>query len=157
MIEVHVITALTDPRCVAVPALVQAMYTEEAALGSPMMLAAQGGETWLKGMGATLERFGRLVVATDQASTVIGFAHGAIRLPPGHLAGGPVATITHVYVEPLHRRGGVAGAMVRSLADWFTLRNVDRTELTVVAGNGAAIAFWGSLGFSPMLLQMARH
>lgn len=156
MAATHILTQADDPRCRAVIALFETMYAEEAAMGSPVVLAPQGGERWLKGATAGLERFGRLVVAEEEG-TVVGFAHGAVRLQPDHLAGGPVGSITHVYVRPEYRRGGTARALVAVLADWFAQRNVARTELTVVAGNPAALAFWRSLGFTVTLYQLARH
>ncbi|MDX9749531.1 MAG: GNAT family N-acetyltransferase [Flavobacteriales bacterium] len=156
MIATHVIASPDDPRCAELPALLEAMYAEEAAMGSPMVLAPDGGTVWLKGAGAGLERFGRIVVATDADGTVVGFAHGAVRLQPAYLSGGPVGSITHVYVAPAHRRGGHARAMVALLAEWFAMRRVERTELTVVAGNAAAAGFWKAIGFSTMLHLMAR-
>lgn len=153
---IHILTRADDPRAAGVVPLFEAMYAEEAGLGSLAVLAPEGGQRWLKGAAAGLERFGRLVVA-EEAGTIVGFAHGAIRLQPDHLLGGPVGSITHVYVMPAQRRGGVAKALVGALGDWFAQRNVARTELTVVAGNPTALAFWRSLGFTVTLYQLARH
>lgn len=156
MATLHLITTAEDPRCVPLRSLVEAMYAEEAAMGSPAVLAEGGGARWVKGVCAGLERFGRLVVAEDDEGNVVGFAHGAIRLQSEHLVGSAVGSITHVYVLPDHRHRGIARALVGSLGEWFGMRRVERTELTVVAGNAAAVAFWKAMGFDVSLLQMVR-
>ncbi|MFT3886339.1 MAG: GNAT family N-acetyltransferase [Flavobacteriales bacterium] len=152
---IHILDRADDPRCAQLLPLFETMYAEEAALGSLAVLAPDGAQRWMRGVVAGLERFGRLAVAEDRG-LVVGFAHGAVRLQPDHLQGGPVGSITHVYVVPAQRRGGVARALVGALGDWFAQRNVARTELTVVAGNPGALAFWTTLGFSVSLHQLAR-
>src|SRR5690606_13736599 len=65
MAHVIVLAGKDDPRWAEIPALVEAMYAEEAAMGSPATLAPDGADRWLKGIGAGLERFGRLVLADE--------------------------------------------------------------------------------------------
>ena len=153
--RIHLIVSNEDPRAISVVALFEALYAEEALAGSPAVLAAEGGERWLKRIGAGLERFGRLVLA-EVDGVIVGFAHGALWLPDTHRAGGPMGTITHVYVLPAHRRSGIARAMLLPLNDWFASRHVSRVELSVVAGNGAALEFWRSQGFEVRIHQLMR-
>ncbi|MEO8589849.1 MAG: GNAT family N-acetyltransferase [Flavobacteriales bacterium] len=150
---IHILDKADDPRFAVVGALFEAMYSEEAGYGSLAALAPGGAALWLKGATAGLERFARSsVVEVD--GRVVGFAHGTVRLLPDHIGGGAVGTVTHIYVDPAARRVGAARLLLNSLEEWFRAKNVSRMELTVVAGNTAARAFWAACGYEVALHQL---
>lgn len=153
---VHILTGKEDPRCIAVAGLFAAMYREEAAYGSLAVLAPDGAMLWLKGATAGLERFARLAIA-EVDGQVVGFAHGTVRLLPDYIGGGAVGSITHIYVAQSARRAGAASILLGSLEEWFGVKGVTRTELTVVAGNSAGRAFWKACGFEVALHQLYKH
>ena len=150
---IHVLERSDDPRSGAIKDLFVAMYKEEAGYGSLATLASDGATLWMKGATAGLERFGRLCVAEVDGS-VIGFAHGTVRLLPDYIGGGAVGSVTHIYVDPKTRRSGAARLLLTSLEDWFRSKNVSRIELTVVPGNAAGRAFWAASGYEVALLQL---
>lgn len=155
-IAVHTIATADDPRIAEVAALFAAMYREMAELG-PVVPLVQGGErTWTTSVASGLERFGRLCVAVAEGS-VVGFAHGTLKLSPDYQGGHRTGLITHVYMKPEHRRGGGAHALVDALEDWFRMRDVKGIELHVVDGNGPGSAFWRSRGYRTEVLQMAKR
>lgn len=57
----------------------------------------------------------------------------------GHVAG--------VYVDPAHRRGGTARALMAALIDAARDGGLDGLRLMVTVGNDAALALYRSLGF----------
>lgn len=155
-IGVQTIVAADDPRLAEVAALFAAMYTEMAELGPVVPLAPGGERTWITSVGSGLERFGRLCVAISEG-TVVGFAHGTLKLAPEYQGGHRTGLITHVYIKPEHRRGGGAHQLVDALEDWFRLREVKGIELHVVDGNGPGSSFWRSRGYRTEVLQMAKR
>jgi GNAT superfamily N-acetyltransferase len=152
---VHIVAKADDPCLAPLLALFEAMYAEEAGYGSVAALATDGAALWLKGATAGLERFARLCVL-ELDGDVVGFAHGAFRLLPDYLGGGPVGSVTHVYVSKNARRLGGARKLLECLEEWFRAKKVARTELTVVAGNAAAQAFWKACGYEVALHQMVK-
>lgn len=62
----------------------------------------------------------------------------------------PRGIIEDCWVEPLHRRQGLARRMVLEVLEWMASRQVSRVELNVVVANAGAVAFWRGLGFEPL-------
>lgn len=93
-------------------------------------------------------------VATDGAP--VGFGAGLIRFAPDYLGSQKVGYISHVYVAPGNRCGGIGRALVLTLERFFECRGVSSIELQVLAGNPVAHAFWRSLGYEDELYQMRK-
>ncbi len=154
--RIRTITSADDPAIAAIAPLFVAMHNEMAAQGMLLRLAPEGAAIWLKSVGAGLERFGRLAVA-ERDGTIIGFAHAAVKLAPEHLGGLRIGHISHVYVEPKHRRTGIARSLASNLHEWLRAKEVASIELQVVHGNIAGAAFWRALGYADELLQMRKQ
>lgn len=84
-----------------------------------------------------------------------GFISGGVeanppdRLPERH------ATIGYLYVSEQFRRRGVGRALFEAVARWA--RNTDgisHFEMTVMAADTEAAAFWRSIGFSPFISRL---
>lgn len=79
-----------------------------------------------------------LLVAADDEDRPIGFAHG-------HRSG-DVGSLLRVYVDPDHRREGVATALVDAVGDAFAAAGVSRVRAMALAANEPGCAFYRSLG-----------
>ena len=154
--NVRVVQRADDPALAVVPALFEAMHAEMARQGMALRLAADGGQIWLNGVTGGLERFGRIAVA-ETSGQVTGFAHAAVKLAPEHLGGERIGHVTHLYVDPAHRRSGIARALAGSLHEWLLAKQVASIELQVVHRNEAGLAFWRSLGYADELLQLRKR
>ena len=99
-------------------------------------------------------RFARFLAADDARVTVAavddascGFALTTIRLI---LESGLVAEIQDLYVDPEHRRQGIAGALIEDAASWARAQAASLVEV-VVAPNGYdvehLVSYYTSLDF----------
>ena len=64
-----------------------------------------------------------------------------------HEAGGPLATVTDLYIEPTHRRQGYGRAALEFVADTCRRLGVRGLELQVETHNAAGQALYRSFGF----------
>ena len=64
-----------------------------------------------------------------------------------HEVGGPLATVTDLFVEPAHRRRGYGHAALRFVAETCRLLGVRGLELQVETHNTAGQALYRSFGF----------
>ena len=76
-----------------------------------------------------------------------------------HEAGGPLATVTDLFVEPSHRRRGYARAALTFVAETCRSLGVRGLELQVETHNAAGQALYRGLGFRahdrlPMFLPL---
>ncbi len=76
-----------------------------------------------------------------------------------HEAGGPLATVTDLFVEPTHRRRGYGRAALEFVADTCRRLGVRGLELQVETHNAAGQALYRSFGFHahdrlPMFLPL---
>ena len=77
-----------------------------------------------------------------------------------HEAGGPLATVTDLFVEPTHRRRGFARAALTFVAETCRALGVRGLELQVETHNAAGQALYRSFGFQahrriPMFLPLS--
>lgn len=135
-------------------ALFEAMYAHFAAVGGRALLAESGYTAWTAYYAKTAGRSRLVVEARDDTGRAIGFAEALLRSAPAHLGGGVTGFVAHLYVDPAHRGGPVARALVDRMRGWFTERGVRLVELQIVHGNAVADRFWRGLGFQPDLQQM---
>jgi ribosomal protein S18 acetylase RimI-like enzyme len=98
---------------------------------------APPGDDWLEG---------KLLLIAEDDGTAVGGAVASIEGAPGHL---------HlVYVDPGHRRRGVARALLRAAADWFRAGGAAHATLNVDLSNAHAIEVWRRLGFTEVAVQL---
>lgn len=86
---------------------------------------------------------------------IAGFISGALernqpdRLPEVH------ATVGHLYVSPPHRRRGLARELLAHVFDWARRQDgVAHVEMTVLANDDEAAAFWHAQGFTPFIQRL---
>ena len=98
---------------------------------------------------------GLLVAECD--GQLIGFA--TVRVEPGPENGrwrwqpppgeGRLGTLGDLYIDEAHRRVGAGRALAEACCEWLKRHGATRVELTALAANPAALAFWQATGFTP--------
>lgn len=96
------------------------------------------------------------LVAESSRSGLVGMGEIHLVDNPG-LTPPQTAKINDVWVDPAHRRRGIARAMAETLLVFAQSRGIDTVWLDWVAGNNAAEALWRDLGFIPALVQAVRR
>lgn len=64
--------------------------------------------------------------------------------------------IADVFVDPAHRRRGIARRLVETMSRWFAEQGVARVEWQVAALNPDAIRFWEAVGGQPVTIRMQK-
>ena len=59
-----------------------------------------------------------------------------------------------MYIEPSHRRRGIARALTEGVARFAVERGAERVTLRTFAQNEGALAVWTELGFEARILQL---
>ena len=119
-------------------------------------LSPEASDHFLNYLGASLVTgagFGFLAVADGEVG---GFALGQVKTAQPPYPPVPFGYITALYVRPALRRQGMGRALLRSLGECFRQKGVQEMELHVHAGNPGSLAFWTSLGFSPLGFRLGR-
>ena len=99
-------------------------------------------------MADTLARGHRVVLAVDESGSPIGFIEGSIRNDyVNGTSGSPVAFVEGLYVDPAHRRRGVARALVADIAAWGTAMGCAELASDAAIANCDAHAVHRALGF----------
>jgi GNAT superfamily N-acetyltransferase len=62
-----------------------------------------------------------------------------------------VGIIMNAYVEPEHRRRGIATALLTKILDHFKEHKVEQITLRYINGNKEAEQYWTGLGFKPII------
>jgi ribosomal protein S18 acetylase RimI-like enzyme len=88
------------------------------------------------------------VVGAVRADHVRGFV--TIAVMPASLMLGTAWLIRDLYVDPRHRRSGIAGALLRHVADTARAAGALRVSLQTETGNLAALALYTGIGFRPV-------
>jgi GNAT superfamily N-acetyltransferase len=94
----------------------------------------------------------RVLVACDTPSQqTVAMGSGRIWLHADYVPGRS-GELVDLWVEPEHRRKGLAGRLVLSLLKFFRANRIEFLAVNQVQGNSAAEALWGKLGFQPVLV-----
>jgi GNAT superfamily N-acetyltransferase len=92
---------------------------------------------------------GRFLVA-EYDTHLVGFVYGLIihRL---EYEPNKIGMISRLFVQPVHRRRGVATQLIRELCNYFHAEGVRHISLRYVEGNREAEHFWQHVGFIPII------
>ena len=115
--------------------------------------------------GAAARYASRLVERRDDPSTrayvalvgehVVGYILGAVvDLHPDLFDRENSGFIADVFVDPSHRRRGIARRLVTAITGWFAEQGVTHTEWQVAVANTAGIRFWEAVGGSAVMQRM---
>jgi len=92
-------------------------------------------------------------LVADEGGRVVGMGVGVLHRPSS-LSDEASVEISSFVVRPSHRGRGVGTAIAAEVASFAAARGVRHLDLRVFAANDPAVAFWGSLGFRPRIVQM---
>jgi GNAT superfamily N-acetyltransferase len=98
---------------------------------------------WVKLAGSVTQPDGQVVLVALVEGRPVGLAFGLFdreRATTGHVAG--------MWVDPEARGRGVGRALLESVIVWARSRALDRLELWVTKGNGAAVRLCERAGFA---------
>ena len=129
------------------------MYEHMSNHGLNVPLVPGGEKLWVQSVLPVLGRFGVVLLALSNGQAV-GFAQGMIKILPNYLGGGKVGLISHIYVDPESRQGGIGSMLVSGLEMWFISKGIKRVELQVLGKNELGKLFWIKEGYHSELLQM---
>jgi len=115
--------------------------------------------------GASAAYASRLVEVCDDDQThafvaetggaVVGYVLGAIvDLTPDLFEHEDVGFIADIYVEPEHRRRGIARELFQAICGWFAAQSVRQIEWQVAVANGDARRFWEAVGGRALTMRM---
>lgn len=115
--------------------------------------------------GAPAAYASRLVEVRNDAQThafvaevqgaVVGYVLGAIvDLTPDLFEHEDVGFIADIYVEPQHRRRGIARQLFHAICDWFAAQGVRQIEWQVAVANSDARRFWEAVGGRALTMRM---
>ena len=86
---------------------------------------------------------------------VVGYVLGAIvDLTPDLFEHEDVGFIADIYVEPQHRRRGIARQLFHAICDWFAAQGVRQIEWQVAVANSDARRFWEAVGGRALTMRM---
>ncbi len=89
---------------------------------------------------------------------VVGYILGAIiEMQPDLFEYVDSGFIADVFVDPAHRRRGIARQLVETMTAWFAERGIYLVEWQVAAMNPGAIRFWESVGGQPLTIRMQKR
>lgn len=112
-------------------------------------LRSRAGRVQQVAQGFVADSTGFALIAEIDGQPV-GCAAGRVAAPSVEWAGIPeVGHLSLVWVDPVHRRSGVARALTEAAEDLLRTRGVDLVELSFVVGNTEAEQTWRSLGYQP--------
>jgi GNAT superfamily N-acetyltransferase len=102
-----------------------------------------------------MDRPTSIAFVAEAEGQVAGFITGAIeqnqpdRLPERHV------TVGYLFVDPAHRRAGIARSLVDSVKGWAAKQDgVNHLEMVVLAQDRTAAEFWQSVGFAPFIERL---
>jgi ribosomal protein S18 acetylase RimI-like enzyme len=99
-----------------------------------------------------------LVVAEDPSdATVVGYAYGRMQERDWNALLDACGALHDVWVEPSHRRHGLARALITAVIDALTAKGAPRVVLSTATSNHGAQALFSSLGFRSTMIEMTRE
>ncbi|MEM1269095.1 MAG: GNAT family N-acetyltransferase [Bacteroidota bacterium] len=132
----------------------RALQTEQAGFDERFRPAADGAERWRNEVADWIRSDAhRLLVAEIDGRRVGFLAAGPWHAPPVYEPAFEVY-ISEIYVQPEHRRRGLARALVEAAQAWANGLGGVRLRLGVLANNAPALAFWARLGARPFATEL---
>ena len=107
-----------------------------------------------EGWFGRFHRFPPCLVAEEDGA-LVGLVAGGGRPPHPILDEPPMVTISDLWVEPAHRRRGHARALVAAFLEHARAAGCVRIEVSTLARDARAVAFWHALGFTDLRLVLA--
>jgi GNAT superfamily N-acetyltransferase len=133
----------------------QALRTLNAGIDPRVIQVPVSEVEFMAGLRDGFNRPNARVFVAEAGGRIAGFISAAIevnqpdRLPERHV------TVGYLYVDPAHRRQGVARALLEAVREWArSLEGVVHLEMTVLEADGEAARFWEAAGFRPFIQRL---
>lgn len=133
----------------------QALRSLNAGIDSRVIQVPISEVEFMAGLRDGFSRPNARVFVAEHDGRVAGFISAAVevnqpdRLPERHV------TVGYLYVDPAHRRQGVARALLDAVREWArTIEGVVHLEMTVLEADSEAVGFWQAAGFRPFLKRL---
>jgi len=94
-------------------------------------------------------------VAEEDGGAIVGMLSGEPLQVHPVLDQPPTATITDLWVVPGHRRRGIARQLVQTFRAAATKAGYPRVELSTLARDARALAFWHAMGFADLRVTLS--
>ena len=93
----------------------------------------------------------------EEEGVVVGYVQGDIGKPHPILVEPPKAKIGNLWVQPSHRRTGVASALVETYVAAAKAAGFEWIEVGTLGTDQRAVAFWRNAGFADWRLTLMRE
>ncbi len=107
--------------------------------------------------GQEIDRQEVALLVAERGGAVIGYAYGRLEERDWNQLLDACGALHDIWVEEPERRQGVAGALVEAVVAALVAKGAPRVVLHTAAGNAAAQALFGRLGFRPTMVEMTRE
>ncbi len=154
-IKIFEIKKNNDPLLAQIEPLFVKFYKYMEGTGLNFPLPSGGEKIWLDAIKKTLNRFSKLIVAT-QDDKVIGFIHGIVRLTPAYLGSKKVGFMNGMYVSPEYRSKGIASRMAKKLEAWYVEEKVHSIEGEVLIQSEGVVKFWRKQEFEQKIVKIQK-
>ncbi len=124
---------------------------ERAAVVEPL---EEGYGRWL---GRESQRDGALVLVAERDGKLIAYGYATMEGRDWMALRDACGALQDVWVEPDHRRGGVARALLTAVLAELKARGAPRVVLSTAARNEGAQKFFESMGFRRTMIEMTRE
>lgn len=133
----------------------QEMRQHNASLDSRIVLVPVTEGEFAVAVREVMDRPASVAFVAEDGGQVAGFITGAVeqnqpdRLPERHV------TVGYLYVDPRHRRSGIARSLVESVKGWAAKQDgVNHLEMVVLSHDDSAARFWQAVGFAPFIQRL---
>lgn len=157
MTDAYRVRRARDDDVTALVPLWQRLVEFEASLSKRFTVKDDAAEQWLAELNADREarRADVFLVETAEGEPVAFLHVRATRGAPFHSVD-RIGFIDAVWVEPPHRKHGLAKRLISAADQWCRARRLDVLEAGVVTANKDAMAAWHHLGFATTAATVTR-
>jgi len=108
-------------------------------------------------LGSQLDDADSIVLAAEDAGTVIGYAYGTVEDYDYMSLRGPAGILQDIVVDPAQRGRGVGRRLLDATLARLKERGVPRVVLSTAEGNATAQNFFARAGFRRTMIEMTRE
>lgn len=100
----------------------------------------------------------KYTIIAEKDGKAVGFLIGKIiKAPVGDARHLDQARIENIYVDESARKFGIGAQLINNFRDFCRSEDVDRLDVSVLAGNEVAVEFYKKMGFRPRSLNLTQE
>lgn len=116
-------------------------------------LAPDSKEKWLSWANKKINNTDFALFVAEK-NLIIGYITGWTEQRPPLYAEQQYGFLSNLYVQPAHSCEGIGKLLVKTLFEWFGKEGITHSELIVDINSSAAVKFWESIGYRPIIQRM---